>query len=163
METGIWRSPRQFQANGRRRASHQENEGTGNTSTIGNRVRRFERYDTVDLERRGVGSSAAIKRHWSRVAALGCIITGKPAEICHCHGGSIVERMQEPHCKGKKLARYDWLVLPLTPELHRAEYGGLDADVHAFEHKYGSQASHLDRIAKLLGVDVWKLAQIGRK
>ena len=41
-------------------------------------------------------SSAAIRRHWTRVAAMGCVVCGGPAEIAHCHGGSIVERMQEP-------------------------------------------------------------------
>ena len=49
-------------------------------------------------------STAAVRRYWDQVAALGCVICGGPAEIAHCHGGSITERMQEPKAKGKKLA-----------------------------------------------------------
>ena len=102
-------------------------------------------------------STTAIKRHWTRVAALGCIISGQPAEIAHAHGGSLLDR-GILHAKGKKLARYDWLVLPLAPRFHRAEYGGLDADVRAWEKRYGTQAEHLDAVGRRLRLDLWALA-----
>ena len=108
-------------------------------------------------------SSAAIKRYWSRVAALGCVICGGPAEIAHAHGGSIVERMQEPKAKGKKLERFDWLCLPLCPLHHRIGGTALDNGVRSWEAFYGTQASHIDRIAKKLGVDVWAKAKEGAK
>lgn len=106
-------------------------------------------------------STAAIRAYWDRVAALGCVICKAPAEIAHCHGGSIVERMQEPKCKGKKLARMDFICLPLCHWHHRdTSPCGLDRDVDAWEYAYGSQASWIDRVSAQLGVDVWALARI---
>lgn len=109
-------------------------------------------------------STAAVRRYWTRVAALGCCICGGPAEIAHCHGGSIVERMKEPKAKGKKLARLDFLVLPLCPAHHRDTSPlGLDRNVAEWEAVYGEQARWIDRMSKQLGVDVWTLANEGRK
>ena len=56
-------------------------------------------------------SSAAVRRYWNRLIELGCVCCGGPAEIAHCHGGSVSERMQETKAKGKKLARWDWLAM----------------------------------------------------
>lgn len=109
-------------------------------------------------------STAAVRRYWDRVAALGCAICGGPAEIAHCHGGSITERMQEPKAKGKKLARWDWLVIGLCPAHHRDTSPlGLDRNVREWEFSYGDQAMWIDRISKRLGVDVWTLAKVGAK
>lgn len=109
-------------------------------------------------------ATAAVKRYWTRVAELGCCICGAPAEIAHAHGGSIVERMQEPKCKGKKLARYDWLVLNLCPNHHRdTSINGLDGNVSAWEYAYGTQAMWIDRLILKLGVEVWELARVGQK
>lgn len=63
---------------------------------------------------------APVKRYWNKVAAMGCIITGGPAEIAHCHGGSLIEHGRSmgrdyQKAKGKKLAHMDWLVLPISP------------------------------------------------
>jgi hypothetical protein len=100
-------------------------------------------------------ASASVKRHWSRLANMGCIVHGGcPAQIAHCHNGSVRIRMQEPKAKGKKLPRYDWLTLPLCPQLH-AE---LDANVRAWELKYGPQAAFLDLVADILDIDLWALA-----
>jgi hypothetical protein len=94
------------------------------------------------------------------LAGIGCIVHGGcPAQIAHAHNGSIRERMGEPKAKGKKLARYDWLVLPLCPALH-AE---LDANVLAWEAKYGTQAEWIDLLCHRLGRDLWALARAGRK
>ena len=87
-----------------------------------------------------------------------------PAEIAHAHGGSINIRMQECKAKGKKLARWDWLVLPLCCLHHRdTSPTGLDRNVDAWEYAYGEQAMWIDRISKQLGVDVWALAKQGAK
>jgi len=104
-------------------------------------------------------STAAVRRYWTKLAEGGCLITGRPAQIAHAHGGSIVERTHEPKAKGRKLSRLDWLVLPLAPEIH-AE---LDANVAAWEKKYGPQAYWIDVLCKLYRADLWALAQVGRK
>ena len=103
--------------------------------------------------------TAAQQRYWNALVERGCIITGRPAEIAHCHGGSIVERMQEAKAKGKKLERYNWLVLPLAPELAREPYPfALDTDVAAWEARNGAQAAFIDVLAIEYGLDLWGLA-----
>jgi hypothetical protein len=106
-----------------------------------------------------MSATAAQRRYWSLLAERGCLLCGNPAQIAHAHSGSIVERMQEPKAKGKKLQRLDWLVLPLCPSCH-AE---LDADVRAWESKHGTQASMIDRLCVLYEMDLWTMAQEGRK
>jgi hypothetical protein len=108
-------------------------------------------------------ATAAVRRYWDQVAALGCCICGGPAEIAHAHGGSIVERMQEPKAKGVKLARYNWLVLPLCPAHHRIGNTALDNGVESWEQFYGTQASHIDALMVKLGMNVWALAKVGSK
>ena len=109
-------------------------------------------------------ASAIVRRYWTRLVADGCCICGAPAEVAHCHGGSIVERMREPKAKGKKMARYDWLVLPLCPRHGRNPYPtALDTDVAAWESSFGSQAAWVDDFAHKHGLDLWVLAQQGRK
>lgn len=110
-------------------------------------------------------STAAVRRHWQRVAAMGCIVCGGPAEIAHCHGGSVRDKMQEPKARGKKLDRYNNLVLPLCPFHHRLGGPGyaLDSNVLLWERVFGSQVSHIDRLCNLLGVDLWAKANEGRK
>ncbi len=109
-------------------------------------------------------STTATRNHWHRVAAMGCLICQSPAEVAHCHGGSIVERMQEPKAKGFKLPRYDWLILPLCPLHHRDTSPlGLDRNVAAWERKFGTQAMYINSLCERLGVDLWSLANIGRK
>jgi hypothetical protein len=111
-----------------------------------------------------VMSSAAVKRYWTRVAELGCVVCGGPAEIAHCAGKpSVVERIQEPKAKGKKLARMDWLVLPACAYHHRLSHASLDRWPTEFEIINGRIADHIDRISTKLGVDVWALSQQGRK
>lgn len=109
-------------------------------------------------------ANAAIRRYWTKLAKLGCVVCHGPAEIAHCAGRpSVVERIQEPKAKGKKLPRLDWLVLPLCSFHHRTGPDALDLAPRAFESRYGPVAWHIDRIAKKLGVDVWSLSQQGRK
>ena len=109
-------------------------------------------------------ATAAVRKYWDKVAALGCVICGGPAEIAHAHGGSVRDKMQEPKAKGKKLPRLDWLVLPVCHWHHRdTSPCGLDRDVEQWESVYGTQVMWIDRIAAKLGVDVWELAKAGRK
>ena len=109
-------------------------------------------------------ATEAIRRYWYQVTARGCVVTGGPAEVCHVIGKpSVTERIQEPKPKGKKLARHDWLVIPLTPYLHRWAPDSLDLNPRAFELRYGSVAEMIDRQADALGIAIWTLSQIGRK
>lgn len=109
-------------------------------------------------------STAAVKRYWQRVADLGCLISGGPAEVAHVIGKpSVTERLQEPKPKGKKLPRHDWLVIPLAPEYHRILPYSLDLNPGEFERRYGPVAAMVDHVAAKLNTPVWELAQKGRK
>jgi|GEM_PF-3860208 hypothetical protein len=113
-------------------------------------------------------ATAEIERYWKLIVRYGCITLigddlavacGAPAEIAHCHGGSIVERMQEPKAKGRKLPRYDWLVLPICPHHHRLTTFGLDHGPLRWEQRHGPQAVYLDHLIRRTGVDVWARAR----
>jgi hypothetical protein len=73
--------------------------------------------------------------------------------------------MQEPKAKGRKLPRYDWLALPLSPWFHRLGPPGdaLDLDVDLWEQKNGTQASWIDHLSEKYGIPLWALASKGRK
>lgn len=109
-------------------------------------------------------STAQVRRYWNRLAGMGCIITRGPAEIAHCHGGSLIIRGRElgrdyTKAKGVKLPYMDFLVLPISPLLHRIASYSLDQDVEEWEHRYGPQTYWLDEMVKRTGVDVWELAK----
>jgi len=104
-------------------------------------------------------STAIVRRYWTRLVADGCLICQRPATVAHCHGGSIVERMGEPKAKGKKLARYDWLCLPLCPEHAGESVNGLDAGPRKWEARFGTQAHFIDVLAVKHGLELWKLAK----
>jgi hypothetical protein len=55
----------------------------------------------------------ALKRHHDRVAALGCLVCGAPAEVHHVTGYAD---------RPGRLARDEWLVAPLCPTHHRAGF-----------------------------------------
>lgn len=105
-------------------------------------------------------ATAAQRRYWTRVIALGCVITHGPAEICHCHGGSIADL---GIYRGKGTKPSNWLVLPLAPRLHRAEYKGLDYDVRAWEAENGTQVDFLKMIGRQLGINQFELAAAEEK
>ena len=64
---------------------------------------------------RGESSLLRSEQHRRNVAALGCLITGKPAQACHVNFG-----------KGMGLKVCDSLCFPLSPELHLAhDQGGM--------------------------------------
>jgi hypothetical protein len=103
-------------------------------------------------------ATAEVKRYWSRVAELGCVCCGRPAELAHAHGGSLLD-LGYYRAKGRKPS--DWLVLPICPEHHRDVYrGGLDRDVRMWEDRWGDQVVYLRWLRTKLGVDVFAKAGI---
>jgi len=107
-------------------------------------------------------ATAEIKRHWDKVASLGCIVTGiTPATIHHIHGGSV--KLLGIH-KGMGQKANDWLVLPLAYALHTG-VEGIDGSmgVLTWEKKYGSQVEHLDEVCRRLGYNVWQKAGLERE
>lgn len=104
----------------------------------------------------------AVREHWSRVAAMGCLLCGGPAEIAHAHGPSVTARgFLKP--KGKKMRWQDFLVLPLCPGHHRMQTMSLDNALASWEAIYGTCAMWLDHVSAQLGYDVWNLARAEMK
>lgn len=80
------------------------------------------------------------REHYSRVAALGCIITGETdVEIHHCYGLQFpVRRDHRP-------------VIPLAARLHRGSYGeAIHAGKEKWESIYGTQEELLELTNKRL-------------
>lgn len=99
--------------------------------------------------------TAELRRHWNAVAAMGCIVTRAPATLHHAHGGSM--KLRGIHRSvGRKTS--DWLVIPLSWELHLGAEGIDRIGVVRWEAKWGKQADMLDEIVRRLGVDVWAKA-----
>lgn len=73
---------------------------------------------------RGESNLLRSEQHRKNVAALGCLITGKPAQACHVNFD-----------KGMGLKVCDSLCFPLCPELHR-------------EHDQGGGMPRLERIKR---------------
>lgn len=105
---------------------------------------------------------AEIKRHWRRVAAMGCIVTGAPEPtIHHVHGGSMKIYVH----RGMRQKTSDWLVIPLCAELHTGNLG-IDngcMTVAEWEQRWGTQVEMLDRVSRELGIDVWKRAGVNKR
>lgn len=78
--------------------------------------------------------TAAEKRHLSKIAALGCIICGAPANIHHPRFAC-----------GMSQRASNWLVIPLCPAHH--QHGPFGHAVHngqqEFEKTYGTEAELL--------------------
>ena len=105
-----------------------------------------------------------IKQHWTRVAALGCIITeSMNPTIHHCHGGSVIERLSKRGSPGMAQKQSDWLVIPLAAELHTG-LAGIDSGMGFFktilewEGFFGAQADFLDEVGQRLGYSLWEKA-----
>lgn len=83
--------------------------------------------------------TAADRRYFTRVAALGCILCGGPAEIHHITGAGM----------GLKSSNRD--VIPLCPPHHRT--GGYGVAVHAgtkeWERIHGTQPELLAKVKAL--------------
>lgn len=83
----------------------------------------------------------AEKRHLDRVASLGCIVCGSPAEVHHIRTSF-----------GMSQRASNYLTVPLCPFHHRQ--GGFGEAIHAgqkqFEMQYGAELSLLaETIARL--------------
>lgn len=76
---------------------------------------------------RGESNLLRSESHRRNVAALGCLITGQPAQACHVNFG-----------KGMGLKACDSLCFPLSPALHALhDQGGMTrADRHRKEWEY---------------------------
>lgn len=100
------------------------------------------------------------KRHWTRIAELGCILTGLPAEIAHCHGGSM--KVLGPKWQPGMAQRQDhWLVIPLAPGLHRMGPHSLDCgSVDEWEHRWKPQIELLREVSENLGYCVFTAAGV---
>ncbi len=103
-------------------------------------------------------ASSKVYAYWSQIAAFGCVVCGQPAEIAHCHGGSITP-ITGVKAKGRKLAYMDWLCIPACPDHHRILPDSLDLNVRAFERMNGTQVSHINKLIERTGVNVWALAK----
>lgn len=100
-------------------------------------------------------ASSEIKKHWSNVHELGCIITGNPeCELHHAMSGSMSDYGIS---KGMGQKTNDYLIIPLIPELHRGAYG-IHSGVKSWELKYGSQIYLLNRLCSMVGYDVFEKA-----
>lgn len=103
-------------------------------------------------------ATAAQRRYWTLIVRDGCILCGAPAEIAHCHGGSITERTGEK-AKGKKLQYMHWLTLNLCPPHGRYGPLALDTNVEEWEERNGPQTYYIDKLIERTGVNVWALAR----
>lgn len=110
---------------------------------------------TVQWPKRRKPKSPAIKAYWSKVASLGCIVTGRidSVTIHHVHGGSI--RGVVPRGRGVK---EDWMVIPIHASLHTAGPTAIDGafGVLAWEDMYGTQLHFLLEVMRRTGVDPFK-------
>jgi hypothetical protein len=71
--------------------------------------------------------------------------------------------LMEPKAKGKKLARLDWIVIPLCPFHHRIGPAALDLDREAWESVFGDQAAWIDNMKSRTGIDAWAQARALQK
>ncbi len=83
--------------------------------------------------------TAAQKRHFEKLAELGCIICSGPAEIHHCFTGMGSKKNHDN-------------VIPLCPMHHRT--GGYGIAIHpnkkAFASNFGSEQELLEKCHELL-------------
>jgi hypothetical protein len=68
--------------------------------------------------------TAAHKRHYARIAMMGCLVCGGAATVHHVSGGG----------DGGRITRHNYLVAPLCAEHHQIQHGGADS-VEALGHK----------------------------
>jgi hypothetical protein len=79
-------------------------------------------------------ATAAERAHMGRVAGLGCLLCGMPAEVHHIREG-----------QGMAQRASNWLTVPLCPEHHRGMSGLHGLGERGFERRY--RLSELDLLA----------------
>lgn len=92
--------------------------------------------------KRKPAKSAAIKRHLSRVAAMPCIISGKP-------GPSTLHHVRHKITRSGTFARDDRRVVPLAPEFHLIQHGPRES----------VEAIHEAGIFEKFGINLWAEAE----
>lgn len=95
------------------------------------------------LKRRSKYKPAAVQRHHDRVAALGCLVSGRPATLHHVTG--YADRMG-------RFSRDDWLVVPLAPEFHQAVYdsASMPTSVERLGHRGFYQEHGIDLLKEAI-------------
>jgi len=97
-------------------------------------------------------------KHWEELRGLGSILTQTyPVEICHCHGGSIIDTFGYGQNPGWAQKQNHWLVIPLTQNQHQGT-DGLDSNVRAWEATHHTQVMLLEWICHLTGTNVFERA-----
>lgn len=105
-------------------------------------------------------STAEIRRHWDRVARLGCCISQSPyPTLHHIHGGSC--RDIGLH-KGMGQKTSDWLVIPLAHVYHVGKLGIDVIGAVEWEKTFGKQVDLLDGVCRELNLNLWTKALIFR-
>lgn len=94
------------------------------------------------MKPKAAAPTAAERAHWSRVAALGCLVSGEPATLHH------------PTAWGDRrgrLAREHSLVVPLAPRFHLIQHGPRES-VEALGHQgfYATYGICLRSVAEML-------------
>lgn len=106
---------------------------------------------------------AEVRRHWDRVRALGCIVTGSDhgVTIHHAHGGSVRDVWGGLKAPGMAQRASHWLVIPLHWDLHTGDRG-IDNGygVRSWERDFGEQVEYLIRVNRCLPYDMFELAQL---
>ena len=89
--------------------------------------------------------TAAGRRHKDAVAALGCLICGRPASIHH------VSRGRRRPGDDTRLGRDDRYVLPLCdPGCHKDSGHGLHDELQTWVAEHGTEAWWLDEVDRRL-------------
>jgi hypothetical protein len=92
------------------------------------------------MARKSTYRPVAIQRHFERVAALGCVVCGAPAELHHVTGYS--DRMG-------RITRSDTRVIGLCPTHHRVgAQGGFKQSVEALGHRGFFEEWGIDLLAE---------------
>ncbi len=122
----------------------------------------FAKHDARQKAIENMKKDQEIRDHWDAVANMGCIISNQPAEVAHCHGGTISLVLGPQFRPGMGEKQNHWLVIPLNPALHRGRFG-LDTGkggVVAWELEYGSQLQYLEEVSHRLGYDIFEKAGV---
>lgn len=99
----------------------------------------------------------AIARHQALVRSMPCVVTGSSnVTLHHCHSGSLREA---GITRGVGQRPSDWLVIPITLDLHIGN-GGIDGSkgVISWEKEHGTQMDHLKKVFQQVGYNGFHIA-----
>lgn len=89
-----------------------------------------------------------LRRYHDWVASLGCLVSGEEATIHHVTGYAD---------RPGRIARSDWLVVPLAPRFHLIQFGPRES-VEALGHQGFYQVHGIDLFAEAMRLaDEWRL------